>query len=422
MPNGTASLHALQKTPSPLSQTIEGDQTPMRAPMESPEDERESETRRGSAVVGSLPVKSKKELAKEAKEAKARSEREAKEKAALIAKQRAEAEKQKKLQAKLDKERVKAERKAKKNGGASRSDDSPSMPSTPLKGRTQALAATPTTAPATPVVPPLSIRPPEPLLENDNRGEDRQVSSGLGQSMLTAADLNDAADRSMPSEPTVGAVTPTTQTVAAVSRPAPVTASRTVTPSPMKKKRSFWDSMRQMFGGATPVERQPVTQKTTVAGANARQMNATVADYSSSPITAAKTYSSGESNTASSDYPSTATPAESVSTAAESAYANLRVQTPPPNEQAASKSTEQALPATPSRERANSVTSDASRLRQSPASPYSRSISQTQDKKDNRRSIDTYRAAQATQLPISRQTSAASHETVAPPPSLGQVV
>ena len=394
----------------------------MRMPMESPEDERESETRRGSGVVGAPPAKSKKELAKEAKEAKARSEREAKEKAALIAKQRVEAEKQKKLQAKLDKERVKAEKKAKKNGGASRSDGSPSMPSTPLKGKTQALAATPTTAPATPVVPPLSIRPPEQLLDIDNRGEERQVSSGLGQSMVTAADLDDAAERPVSAEPMAGTATPAAQTVEAVPRPAPATAMRTVTPSPMKKKRSFWDSMRQMFGGATPVEKGPAMQKTAVANANARQMTAPVADYSPSPITAAKTYSSGESNTASSDYPSTATPAESVSTAAESAYANLRVQTPPPHEQTASRSPEQALPTTPTRERANSATSDTSRLRQSPASPYSRSISQTQDRKDNRRSIDTYRAAQATQLPISRQTSAASHETSAPPPSLGQVV
>jgi hypothetical protein len=394
----------------------------MRTPMESPEDERESETRRGSAVVSTPPTKSKKELAKEAKEAKARSEREAKEKAALIAKQRVEAEKQKKLQAKLDKERAKAEKKAKKNGGASRSDGSPSMPSTPLKGKTLALAGTPTTAPGSPVVPPLSIRPPEQLLENDNRGEERQVPSGLGQNMLTAADLNEAAEQPLSPESSAGAVTPAAQTVAAVPKPALAIAPRTVTSSPMKKKRSFWDSMRQMFGGATPVEKQPAMQKTAVAGADARQMTAPIADYSSSPITAAKTYSSGESNTASSDYPSTATPAESVSTAAESAYANLRVQTPPPNEQAATRSPEQALPTTPTRERANSATSDASRLRQSPASPYSRSISQTQDRKDNRRSIDTYRAAQATQLPISRQTSAASHETAAPPPSLGQVV
>jgi hypothetical protein len=407
------SSNQLQKTPSPLSRTLSREDSAQAVPLA---DSAEA-TQAGAAVELSgmaTPTKSKKELAKEAKEAKSRADREAREKAATAAKQRAEAEKQKKVQAKLDKERTKAEKKAKKTIPAKSIVEqvkTSSMPATPLKGKTQALAATPSTMPSTPVRAGTPAGGPEPLLDTGTVIPEARGASGLGQSTVTAADLaasTPAAQEQTPSTPIVLREQP------AAASPRPSAAARTAsitTPKTLKPKRSFWNTMRQVFTGSPTATKQAPTPKSLAADRTpATDKGPLPAIAVLSPT---KTGSLTDSNATPSEYPSTETPVESApSTVAEEAYANLRAQSPLP---ASVDNTIDRRPTTPTQQ------GSSASAQQSPVSLRTYDNNKRNSVLDRVRSNDTFQAAQDTQLPISRQTSAASHH-YSPPPSLGQVV
>lgn len=366
-----------------------------------------------------MPTKSKKELAKEAKEAKARADREAKEKAATAAKQRAEAEKQKKLQAKLDKERAKQEKKSKKSTTPSMTMadqvKGSSMPATPLKGKTQALVATPSTVPSTPVGAMTPVGGRTPLLDmGGSATPEPRGASGLGQSIITADDLPTSTPGPVtPTPATQSQVAPATPSIPReqAESPRPVSTPRTsstAAPRTLKPKRSFWNTMRQVFTGSPTAPKQAPASKPAVTTRSPAPDKGPLASVS--VLSPKKTDSLTDSNATPSEYPSTETPVESApSTVAEDAYANLRASTPPPVASAQGQ-----RPTTPTQAGSNGSPN---------LSPVSlRTYNNKRNSQFGRiQSNDTFQVAQDTQLPISRQTSAASHHH-SPPPSLGQVV
>jgi hypothetical protein len=265
LPTSMSSSPVLQKTPSPLSQTISASTGPtIDSSTLNPEEESKSSSGERIGLAPPLPVmdiptndarsspklfsaKNKKELAREAKEAKARSQREAKE----LALKRAETERKRKEQAKLDRERAKEQTRLAKKV------KSGSLRPSPRGGQKESFGSTPVQALAT-----------------NGNGNEAAVGTGSRRSSsiptppitsrstsnnrISLRPMNKLVVPPEQDKPRVNTPAPTSGTASA-SVPAPTsahvstTATTGPTPSPLKKKQSFWETMRRKFSSGPEV-------------------------------------------------------------------------------------------------------------------------------------------------------------------------
>lgn len=207
---------------------------------------------KGAAAV----KKSKKELAKEAKEAKDRQKAEEKQKAIDAARKKADdarekmkREQQEKAQKEADKKAAKAQAKKEKEQAkqnrksAGKSKPTPAalvMPATPLKGRTKDLiAATPTTLPGTPATPAEPVR----LLDTASLAGQSALAkpSPLSAQPLSSTDQKSEAPKNTPN-------------ISQTPRREGVSASNPSAQSPaissVKSKRSFFGTLRRKFSSS----------------------------------------------------------------------------------------------------------------------------------------------------------------------------